>query len=536
MTKGTILWVDDEPEYLSDCHKVIRDSLNIEIEAASDLHTAILKLANETYLAVIVDIFLPVGNEELLSDNTKEIASKHGDQGGITLIELLVTQTSHNAFQAEQIIEIPIFVISGFIVETLIHHNQIFNSSDIVVIPKSELFLSPEKVSDVLRAGIDFPKNETFEVSEQNQYLDRKKSQSHIDSTLLTQMFARVAHYQSSTWFGINLALAHALEYCGPDPFKEIYNISLYDLKEALFPEIRKIVAQLKKFIEILDGQTTKRKISEKLFYALRESCQVLHDFYNGIGTEQIEAVLDAAQVTREVTMKMRESKVPKQLAKEIAFQAKEIERIYSLYYLHHAHVSLFEMAQQAETISAYMMQKSLQDEALDFFNINDALRDAVRNCYDYAKLKGVEIRMNSAQFFSTHGRVDEVRRAFVHLINNAIKYTHKLPKEKGYPWIIIRTNTFKNSCLIIIENWGEPIDRDEIKSGRIFSEGYRGVLSRRSIPGTGLGLADVKRVVDKHSGSIEVESRPAKRNQADDYKGDYLTTFTVSLPLIPKV
>jgi signal transduction histidine kinase len=55
----------------------------------------------------------------------------------------------------------------------------------------------------------------------------------------------------------------------------------------------------------------------------------------------------------------------------------------------------------------------------------------------------------------------------------------------------------------------------------RIFERFKRGSNVSEAVPGSGIGLAGVKQIVEQHGGSIEVESREGEGS-----------TFTVRLPL----
>src|SRR5205823_10400963 len=77
----------------------------------------------------------------------------------------------------------------------------------------------------------------------------------------------------------------------------------------------------------------------------------------------------------------------------------------------------------------------------------------------------------------------------------------------------------------ISFENYGVGITKDEIVSGTIFKYGARGELSGdRGRKGTGIGLAETKRIVDAHGGKIVINSV----TKSDDA---YLTSIKVILP-----
>jgi signal transduction histidine kinase len=101
-------------------------------------------------------------------------------------------------------------------------------------------------------------------------------------------------------------------------------------------------------------------------------------------------------------------------------------------------------------------------------------------------------------------------------LVSNAIKYTpagsiHILLHQQG-PWAVLR-----------VEDTGIGIPEAQI--GQIFTEFFRASNARGSqIPGTGVGLAGAKELVERFDGELELVS---KENQG--------STFTVRLPLFDR-
>jgi signal transduction histidine kinase len=98
-------------------------------------------------------------------------------------------------------------------------------------------------------------------------------------------------------------------------------------------------------------------------------------------------------------------------------------------------------------------------------------------------------------------------------LVSNAIKYTPagsvQVLLSKQEPWVVLR-----------VKDTGMGIPEPEIS--RIFTEFFRATNARHSrIPGTGVGLAGVKELVERFDGELELVS---EENQG--------SAFTVRLPL----
>jgi signal transduction histidine kinase len=91
---------------------------------------------------------------------------------------------------------------------------------------------------------------------------------------------------------------------------------------------------------------------------------------------------------------------------------------------------------------------------------------------------------------------------AVLNLVSNAIKY--------GAPGSHINVRCFRDNdeVIISVHNLGKPIAKEEI--ARLFDAYYRASNVEKSKTGWGLGLAFVKRIAEKHGGSVRAESHPS--------------------------
>lgn len=103
----------------------------------------------------------------------------------------------------------------------------------------------------------------------------------------------------------------------------------------------------------------------------------------------------------------------------------------------------------------------------------------------------------------------------FRNLVDNALKFT--TPEDK----IEVRVTEDGRMAIVDVSDTGLGILAEEIP--HIFEELYRG-QNARGIPGSGLGLRLVERIVELHDGAVQVRS-----------KADVGTVFTVKLPLAPE-
>ncbi|MEO8609472.1 MAG: PAS domain-containing sensor histidine kinase [Chloroflexota bacterium] len=107
-----------------------------------------------------------------------------------------------------------------------------------------------------------------------------------------------------------------------------------------------------------------------------------------------------------------------------------------------------------------------------------------------------------------------ELRRALTHVLANALTYT----QDGGQ--VTVRTLLQDSYACVEVQDTGIGINPEDLP--HIFERFYRADLARQTeTGGSGLGLAIVQKIIENHSGSIEVQSAPGTGS-----------TFRVCLPL----
>ena len=138
----------------------------------------------------------------------------------------------------------------------------------------------------------------------------------------------------------------------------------------------------------------------------------------------------------------------------------------------------------------------------------------------DYRLLAGVQnIQMDITlpNEFIIHGDVEQLKRAFSNILDNAVKYN----LDGGRIEVVgVQEDDIQT---ITVTNTGSGVAEDEIP--KVFDQFYRAEESRSlRHGGSGLGLAIVKRIVELHGGGVTLESQ----------KGTW-TRVTIRLPRHPK-
>ncbi len=142
-------------------------------------------------------------------------------------------------------------------------------------------------------------------------------------------------------------------------------------------------------------------------------------------------------------------------------------------------------------------------------------VKDVVRQIFEIlrplAASNQMKLTWQGEDTMSASGDSALLSGAVLNVVSNAIKYG-----EPGSE-ICVACAQREDLVAISVHNYGKPINSVDLP--HLFSPYYRGSDERGSVPGWGLGLAFVKRIAERHGGSVHVESSDAG------------TTFTIHLP-----
>jgi signal transduction histidine kinase len=138
--------------------------------------------------------------------------------------------------------------------------------------------------------------------------------------------------------------------------------------------------------------------------------------------------------------------------------------------------------------------------------------REVAREHQEMTERHVVQVDANQPELV---GQWDAARieRVLCNLLNNAIKYS---PRGGA---VSVRVDRVDGTAIMRVEDHGEGIPDGDLP--HIFERFRRGGNVEHRIPGTGIGLAGARQIVELHGGTILAESRVGEGS-----------TFTVQLPL----
>ncbi len=152
---------------------------------------------------------------------------------------------------------------------------------------------------------------------------------------------------------------------------------------------------------------------------------------------------------------------------------------------------------------------------------LEQVLHNAVEQVFFLARDKNIVCRVDARldptsaeEGVWVNGNGELLERAFINLLSNAIKYS-----DAGTE-VVMRLTRDETGALVTVRDQGYGIPEDEIQ--HIFAPFFRSAAPQLAEHrGAGLGLRFVKTVIDRHDGTIDVDSVWGEG-----------TTFTVRLPV----
>ncbi|MGZ5837003.1 MAG: ATP-binding protein, partial [Xanthobacteraceae bacterium] len=142
-------------------------------------------------------------------------------------------------------------------------------------------------------------------------------------------------------------------------------------------------------------------------------------------------------------------------------------------------------------------------DQIIDVVSV---VRQVVDGLRPLAQERNVDININApAEPLTVRGDHDELIRVFENLVENALKYGGI-----GKRVDLNITHGSEGMARVDVRDYGPGIAREHLP--RLTERFYRvDVVESRAQGGTGLGLALVKHILNRHRGRLTIESEPGE-------------------------
>jgi two-component system, OmpR family, phosphate regulon sensor histidine kinase PhoR len=146
--------------------------------------------------------------------------------------------------------------------------------------------------------------------------------------------------------------------------------------------------------------------------------------------------------------------------------------------------------------------------------NLHELIKESLKGISLQIEDRQGNIKLNlSAEKFMVNGDKTHLSNALSNLIDNAIKYSKEAPE------LFIKTKNIDQKIIVTIEDKGIGIEKEYQK--KVFDKFFRVPTGDiHDVKGFGLGLAYIKKIVELHEGTIEVQSEKGMG-----------TTFIITLP-----
>ncbi len=156
------------------------------------------------------------------------------------------------------------------------------------------------------------------------------------------------------------------------------------------------------------------------------------------------------------------------------------------------------------EMLSLAKLDTGKELEEFIVFDISKLINNVLLTFEAVLFENNIELLSNIEEDITIKGDRESIKKVFIVLLDNAIKYTNKNGK------IDVELNHDKNKIKLKVKNTGEGIKKEDLN--KIFERFYRVDTSRaRETGGYGLGLSIAKSIVESHNGKIYAESNIGK-------------------------
>src|SRR3989338_4570720 len=208
---------------------------------------------------------------------------------------------------------------------------------------------------------------------------------------------------------------------------------------------------------------------------------------------EQNRFITDASHELRtpitslktEIEVNLRDKKLKKETKNILESNLEEVNNLQSL---------------SDNLIKLTQYQKTNGNIVFENVSLKEIIDEACRKVANLAKHRKISTHIKIKNIYLQADR-QSLTEAFVIFFDNAIKYSRKNTS------ITLISYTTDHSIVVDIKDEGMGIDKDDIP--HLFDRFFRADKSRAKtdVEGFGLGLSIAKQIIDRHNGTISVES-----------------------------
>jgi signal transduction histidine kinase len=141
---------------------------------------------------------------------------------------------------------------------------------------------------------------------------------------------------------------------------------------------------------------------------------------------------------------------------------------------------------------------KTISNEDIDLQKLIEKLISRMKS---ESNKKNIIITIEGTVTSSIKGNANNLERAIQNILQNAINYTPNGGK------ITVSLIQEKDSCSIKVSDTGVGIKESDLPY--VFDRFYKAEHSRNDASGSGLGLPIAKQIIEQHSGTIKIASKP---------------------------
>lgn len=153
----------------------------------------------------------------------------------------------------------------------------------------------------------------------------------------------------------------------------------------------------------------------------------------------------------------------------------------------------------------------TIESERLD---LSELIASALESAGVRAHEAGIELVNNAGSGLYALADPERIGQVLDNLLTNAVKYS------PGGGTVTVNAWSAGSSVVMQVQDTGMGMDENDRAAA--FTKFFRsGAVRNTSIPGVGLGLLITKTIIDRHDGTITVDSSPGAG-----------TTFTITLPM----